>query len=384
VSFSPDAHPILFLDHAAALGGAEHSLLLLLRHLDRQRFRPLLACNPGPLARAANELGVPTLLIAMPRLRGNPLALVELLRGGLALALVVRRERIALVHSNVMRAGFYALPAARLTGRPLVWHVRDIHVPGQPGGTWYPRLMCRMADRVIAISRAVAAVLPCTERATIIYNGVDLTRFAPHMHNLNAATIRAELELPRAGSLVGILGRVWPWKGQSDFLRAAALVAPAHPTAHFAVIGDTLFAAERDYLQDLRDLAHALGIAHRVTFTGHRQDVPRLLAALDLLVHCSQAEPFGRVLIEAMAMARPVVAYADGGVPEIVVNGATGRLVQPGDITALAQSIGELLAHPQQARALGAAGRERVVHQFDARQTARAIEQVYAEMLDGK
>lgn len=369
---------ILFLDHASALGGAEQSLLLLLRYLDRQRFRPLLACNPGPLADAARGLGVPTLPVTMPKLRGNPAALRELTRGSLALAQYIRRERVALIHSNVMRASFYALLAARLTGRPLIWHVRDIHAPGQPGGTWYPRLMCRLSNRVITISRAVAAALPCCTSARIIYNGVDLSAFDPH---LDGAAVRAELGIVHAIPLVGILGRVQPWKGQADFLRAAALVAQTHPAAHFIVIGDTIFATERDYLQELRELAHDLGITDRVTFTGYRHDIPRLLAALDLLVHCSQAEPFGRVLIEAMAMARPIVAYADGGVPEIVLDGETGRLVPPGDTTALAHAIVDLLDHPEQADAMGQAGRSRVTMHFDAHQTARAIEKIYESLL---
>ncbi len=371
------AQRVLFIDHAEALGGAEHSLLLLLRQLDRTRYTPILACNPGPLADAARGLGVPVYLVHMPRLRGRLTALMALVQSSVMLAGLIRRERVALVHSNVMRASFYAALAARLTSRPLVWHVRDIHAPGQPGGLWYPRLMCRLTTRVIAISHAVAAGLPCPDRVTVVYNGLDLADFDPR---LDATAARHALGLPDDKLVIGILGRLQPWKGQADFLRAAALVAQTHPTVHFAVVGASIFPSEQDYRQELRALADDLGIAQRVTFTGHRSDVPVALAALDLLVHCSQAEPFGRVLIEAMAMAKAVVAFADGGVPEIVQAGVSGLLLPPGDISRLAMAMRELLDRPDLAQAMGRAGRSRVERHFNAYQTARSVEAIYAHV----
>jgi glycosyltransferase involved in cell wall biosynthesis len=369
---------ILYLDHAQALGGAEYSLLLLLKHLDRARFRPTLACNPGPLVEAVGDLDVKTILVDMPKLRGELAAPIHLMRGGLALARIIRRDKVALVHSNVMRASIYAALAARLTGRPLIWHVRDIHAPGQPGGAWYPRLMCRLADRAIAISNAVAVELPCQSRVVVVYNGLDLVRFDPH---LDGIPVRVELGLPPDAPVVGIVGRVWPWKGQADFLRAAAEVTRTHPAARFIVVGAPVFAADRDYLGELKVMAAGLGIGERVVFTGFRHDVARMLAAMDVVVHCSRAEPFGRVLIEAMAMARPVVAYADGGVPEIVLDGQTGLLVQPGDVVGLAEAVSILLNDSGRARMMGRRGRARVEAFFDARQTAHAVEAIYEEIL---
>lgn len=369
---------ILYVDHARALGGAEQSLLLLLRHLDRERFQPLLACPPGALAEAARALGVTVLPVALPRLRGEPAALLRLAATSTALANAARHAGAALVHCNVLRAAVYAVPAALLSRLPLVWHVRDMHGPGTPGGTWFPRLMCRAATRTIAISRAVAAPLPCPDRTIIIHNGVDLAEFTPEG---DTTQLRSALGTSPGVPLVGIVGRVWPWKGQADFLRAAALVARAHPDACFLVVGDAVFATDHDYLGELRALAAGLGIDERVHFTGYRTDVPRIMAALDLVVHCSRAEPFGRVLIEAMAAGRPVVAYADGGVPEIVVDGTTGLLAPPGDVAALAQAIDRLLHDRQLRERMGRAGRARVVSRFDARAVARAVEAVYAEIL---
>lgn len=362
---------VLFVDHAEALGGAEHSLLLLLRHLDRSRFRPLLACNRGPLAEAATALDVPVILVEMPRIRGEALGPLRLLRGSQALARLIRRRQVDIVHSNVMRASFYAALAARLTGRPLVWHVRDIHPPSE---RWYTRLMCRLATRVIAISQAVAAALPCPHKVTVVYNGLDLEEYPPE---LEGAVVRAELGLPLDAPVAGIVGRLQAWKGQERFLRAAVQVAERLPQARFLVVGGAIFGDGEAYAAGLRHLATDLGLGERVIFTGHRQDLPRLLAALDVLVHCAEAEPFGRVLIEGMAARRPVVAFADGAVPEIVRHEEMGLLVPPGDEPALAAAMVELLGDAQRRQRMGVAGRHRVEQHFTAAQTARAIEAIY-------
>ena len=367
---------VLFVDHAEALGGAERSLLLLLKHLDWERFQPLLACNPGPLAEAAAGLDVSIFLLEMAKMRGERSGLLRLLRGSLALTKVIRRQRVDIVHSNVMRASFYAALAATLTSRPLVWHVRDIHPPAE---RWYARLMCRRAKRVIAISQAVAAVLPCPAKVAVVYNGLDLEEYPP---DLDGTPARAELGLPTDAAVAGIVGRLQPWKGQDRFLRAAARVAQQLPQTRFLVVGGAIFGGGAAYETRLRQLAADLGLAERIVFTGHREDLPPLLAALDVLVHCSDAEPFGRVLIEGMAARRPLVAFADGAVPEIVQHGETGLLVQPGDEQALAAAMVELLSDRQRCRRMGAAGRRRVAEHFTAAQTARSVEAVYSHLLN--
>jgi len=196
---------VLYVDHAEALGGAEHSLLLLLKHLDRERFQPLLACNHGPLAEAAAALDVPVFPVEMPRIRGEPLGPVRLLRGGLALSNIIRRQRVDIVHSNVMRASFYAALAAKLSGRPLVWHVRDIHRPSE---RWYTRLMCRLARRVIAISQAVEEIAQnhvrsrVFEQGAIVINQIGAVPFDDLIHqfrNIDGGGRAHQLENPFEG-----------------------------------------------------------------------------------------------------------------------------------------------------------------------------------------
>jgi len=371
--------PILFLDHAPALGGAERSLLLLLKHLDCARWQPHLACTGGPLAEAATALGVPVQVVPMPRLRRSRRFLRDWLVGARAIAHLARQTGAVLIHANTVRSALYGALAARLAGIPFVWHIRDFWLSeSRPHWGWADtlgkRLLCAGAARVIANSQAVAAHLPCRRKVTVVYNGIEIERFDPAM---NGAPFRARYGIPPDAPLVGTVGRLRSWKGQDRFLQAAAQVARAVSEAHFAVIGGSIFGVEDGYEAGLRALADELGLANRVTFTGHLDDVRPALAALDVMAHCSDAEPFGRVLIEAMAMQVPVVAFAAGAVPEIVADVETGLLVPPKDETALAEAVIALLADLNRRREMGQRGRERVAEQFTAEAVAQGVEMIY-------
>lgn len=365
---------ILFVDHAEALGGAERSLLLLLEHLDKPRFFPILACNPGPLAEAARGLGVQVELVSMLRLRREITAPLRLWLGTRALIRLIRRERIDLVHSNVMRASLYASLAAWLAARPLIWHVRDVFAPGA-----YVRWMDHRAAVIIAISEATADPLPQSKLIHLIPNGVDVADF-----DLPPGTreqMRGELGLSATTPVVGLVGRLRPWKGQRDFLRAMTLVRERYPQARFLIVGGNIFGGDEGYRAELERLAQELGLGEATLFTGQREDLPALLSALDVLVHCSvEPEPFGRVIIEGMAARLPVVAYRHGGAGEIIVAQETGLLVPPGDVQALGQAVAELLGDPARAERLGQAGRRRVEGRYDVRPLTRRVEDVFTSI----
>ncbi|MGC8879273.1 MAG: glycosyltransferase family 4 protein [Anaerolineae bacterium] len=368
---------ILYTDHGEGLGGAENSLLILMRHLERDHFRPVLACEPGPLAQAARALGLEVCTTDFPRLRGHLLALPRLWRGGWALASLVRRHHAAILHSNTMRASFSTALASLLTSCPMIWHAHDLYGPGRIGGRWYPRLMSRLAHAVIANSHAVARTIPRPD-VHVIHNGIEVEHFHPQ---LSPSAARAQLGLPETGVLIGTVGRMQPWKGHHVFLKVAHRVSALLPDARFLIVGGQVFAADADYAERLHRLAHELGIAQRVHFAGHQTDVAPWLAAMDVFVHCSEAEPFGLVVVEAMAAARPVVAFADGGVPEIVLDGETGILVMPGDVSHMAEAVAKLAVDRDLAQRVGRAGRERAETNFSATRYVRQIEELYEEIL---
>lgn len=360
-----DALTILFVDHARGLGGAERSLLALLDHLDPRRVRPVLATRQGRLAVEARRRGVTVAIEAQDRLRG-PAGVAHLIRGAMALRRLARRVDADVVHGNVLRASIYAA-AASVGGPPFVWHVRDIHAPGI-----LVRSLCLRATMTVAISEAVAGPLPCPAR--VIFNPVEVPVPRPRS--------RRDLDLPPGGKLVAHVGRLRPWKGQRDFLSAAARV---RGDATFLVIGGRVFDDDKDpdYRRQLEAMALGLGIARRVVFTGQREDLADIWPHVAVAVHTARAEPFGRGVAEAQAAGVPVVAYRDGGVPEIVADGQTGLLVPPGDVPALAGALRALLKDEGRRREMGAAGADRAARLFGPKAHARAMEDIYDQVAAG-
>ncbi len=370
------ARHLLFIDHAAALGGAELALLLLLEHLDRARFAPHVAAPPGALAAAARAQGLPVHELPLAQLRASVAAPLRLARDARALARIVRGERIELIQVNTVRAGPYGALAARLTGRPLLWFVHDILAPGL-----YTRAMCATASEVIAVSAAAARALPCAARAHVIHNGVSLDAFAGD-RQAAAAALRAAWGVPPDAMLVGQVARLQAWKGQRDVLAAAAALRVQCPDVHFALVGGNIFGDDDAYVRELHAVVEQQRLGDRVHLAGHRDDIPSVLAALDMLVHASDREPFGRILIEAGAAALPIVAYADGAVGEILAHERTGLLVAPGDVAALAAAIRRLVADRALGRRLGDNARADVAARFDIRQLAPQVERVIDAALE--
>ena len=377
---------VLYVNHVAVLGGAEIALCRLLAALDRTRFEPIVCLfEDGPLTRRLRAAGVevhvlgldPDLLAVRKAEVGpgrllRPGQLLSAVRHARAVARFMRLHDVDLVHTNSLKAHVVGAIAARLAGRPLVWHlhtrVATDYLPAfavaclRLAARWVP-------DHVVANSRAtLATVRPPPGRGTVVYPGVP-------------ADGSAAPAVAPAGMTVGLVGVLSHFKGQDVFLRAAALLRPRFPDARFLVVGSALF-EERAYEADLHRLAAELGLTDALEFTGFRSDAAALMRDLTVVVHASRTpEPFGQVLIEAMAAARPVVATAGGGVAEVVVDGVTGLLVPPEDPAALAAAIAALLSDPARAAAMGTAGRARAAARFDIRRTAARIQRVYAGLL---
>jgi glycosyltransferase involved in cell wall biosynthesis len=377
---APASHPpipVLYASHEAELGGAERSLLELLRSLDRTRFTPHLAgAAEGPLADAARKLGVAVHDVPM-RFHGCVRKGIGLLRAARTLRRLLARERIALVHTNTLIAGYCGVLAARAARIPSIWHVRDLGYPK------LGRRAARAATWRIANSLATAAALG-DPRTDVVYNGVGADFFAPHPNARRA--VRRELGVPPRELLVAMVGRLDPGKGHRVLLDAAAILRAQRARATFLVIGDALFDAARGrlatYRHELESAAQNLGVARGFRFLGQRADVARLLAACDLLVHpATEPEAFGRAIAEAQAAGLPVIASHIGGIPELVTEGRDGTLVPPGDPTALAAALATLLADAPLRHRMGDAAREKAERCWTAAQHARAVEAVYARVL---
>jgi glycosyltransferase involved in cell wall biosynthesis len=180
-----------------------------------------------------------------------------------------------------------------------------------------------------------------------------------------------------------MVGRLVEWKGPDRFIAAAARAGKEMPQARFMLVGDAIF-GEKDYVDELKTMASRLDLDERMIFTGFREDVLEIMAGLDVLVHASLLpDPLPTVLIEAMALGLPVVGADGGGVREIVEDGVTGLVVPPGDVEAMSQAMVEILSHPNEARDMGAAGRERASRLFDIDRQSRSLEREFLAVLQG-
>ncbi len=403
---------VLFVDKAPQLGGSLVSLYHLVRGLDRTRFEPIVLVADGtPAAARFSALGVevltrpwantppqtPALLqgvkqtAAARELRdwrwGRRLYhgagflvkhLPRILERAEAFANLLYDVKPDWVHINdgvpFNRGEVLGALWARV---PVVCHVRSFEPP-----TRFDRFLSSRVAVHICISRAIAEWLLGTGvrlRAwRVVHNGVDLAEFqdVPGARS----RVRAELGLPEDAFVVALLGRVVPWKGHEVFLDAMEQLLAAHPHLMGCIVGEGW--RGHDFEQRLRDRVESGPLKGRVIFAGFRPDVPALLQSVDALAHTSvEPEPFGRVIVEAMAARLPIVATAAGAVPEILEHERTGLLVPSGDAESLAQALRRLVSDPDMARRLAAAARQEVEARFTVQRYVAGVQAVYEELL---
>jgi len=301
---------------------------------------------------------------------------------------LMRLYRPHIVHTHTAKAGLLGRVAARLAGVPIVVHTFHGHVLHGyygPAQNWTLRKMERMlawmSDRLVTVSEQVKKDLieygvARADRISVIPLGLVLEPF------LNAQSqrgeFRREMGLSSGTRLVGIVGRIFPVKNHALFLESAARIAAAEPAARFVVVGDGMlrFALEQQ--------ARELGIADLVLFTGWRSDLARIYADLDVLVVSSNNEGTPLSAIEAMAASCPVVATRVGGVPDLISDNETGRLVPPGDADGVAGAVLELLQSPEAAQEIGRKAMISARERFDVKRLVHDVDHLYRELLDEK
>ena len=390
---------VLFVNPGRALGGAEQSLLLLVQGLRARSIEANVAVfGKGPFRDRLSALGIPTVDVPLPRwaraagryrLPGGPVGGAALMAGSLPaavrLAAAARQAGADVIHTNGMKAHLLGGLAGRLVRVPVIWHLRDFPPAGWAGCTCHEAARL-LPDAILCPSEAVAASvrLPGRRRPRAIPDPVDLDRF--HL-GIPRDRIRRELGIVGEEPLIGMIGHLTPWKGHEVFLEVARAVADRVPRARFVVVGGSIYETHghAGYPETLRQKTAALGLSDRVRFLGIIDDIADLLAGLDVLVHTPTApEPFGRVLAEAMAVGRPVVAARCGGIPEVVEDGVTGVLVPSADVGAFAAAVVRLLEDPPLRRRFGGAGRQRAEARFGVEVHAAGVLEAYRTVLEGR
>jgi glycosyltransferase involved in cell wall biosynthesis len=369
-------------------GGSGGNVLLSATGMDRRLYEVWIAGSAGgPLWQEAHRGGVRT--VQLPRLRevisplGDLLVLLQLIR-------LIRRERFSVVHTHSSKGGVLGRLAARWCRVPIVvhtFHAFSFHEFMPPfRRRWYLTL-----ERLVRGStHAFAAVAPqvareAVERRLAPPGSVRVVPSAVKIDDIPMtapASTRRELDLSEDVPIVGTVGRLVFQKAPLDFVRMAALVARRHPDAQFVWVGDASFNGSLEgasLAEQAEEEARRLGV--EVRFTGFRRDAPALAACFDVFVITSLYEGLGRALTEAMATARPVVATAVNGVPDLVEPGSTGLLTPPADPKAMADSVCWLLEHPAEAARMGQAGRDRVISAFRPEVMCEGLDALYRELL---
>lgn len=370
---------ILFLVSTTEAGGAEVVFQNVMKYADRTKIEPFavsLGLGQGDFPQQLIQMGVPVAVRPWRRLR-NLGATLKTIRW---LADFLRRNEIDGVISNGAHPHIYGSIAAWLAGKKALWYLMII--PRKPLwknpvveqiGLLLPSASYPAASE--ACRKALVALFPKREKTSqVVYHGYDPEMFKSLQPD---PSFRQEFRLPQDASIVALPARLQRWKGQESFIRAIPLVLARFPNAHFLVVGGSLFGLEHDFKGFLERLAGDLGVGAHVHFTGHRQDVHRILAASDVFVHASiHPEPGANALIEAMAMGKAIVATNIGCVPELLGESEAGFLIPPEDPPAMAQAIGRFLADAALRRRLGEAAQRRAQERFSAPVMTRKIEDI--------
>jgi glycosyltransferase involved in cell wall biosynthesis len=383
---------ILFVSHTPLAGGAEEGLMRLLAGLSAEHSVAVACPAPGPLADRIDAAGVtrhsvPAFEASLrPDPVQTPIGIARLGAAAVTLARLVRRLRPDIVHANSPRAGLMSALACRLGGPPLVVHVRD-DLPLRGIGRGVRMVLARSADAVVAVSSFTARRFDeGLERplATPVYNSIDHARFDPD--RVSAAPVRDELGIAVDAPLVAQVSQISPWKGQVTAIRALAGLRRGGLDAHLLVVGEVAFAGRqvrydnRAYLDSLHRLRVELGVTDAVHFLGRRQDVPALLRATDLSVLPSRNEPFGRAIVESMAMGTPALVSESGSGPELIEDGVSGRLLDPDAPGDWAEAAADLIADRAALTRMGAAARVSAAR-FNDEAQVRGILKVYESAL---
>lgn len=387
---------ILFVETGTQGGGSFVSLYQVLQAMDRERFSPVVCfLVRTPFVQKIEALNIPVTVLSDPlyaapncplRLALRSLQrLVERIcpqgrdafdrmvhaRTARALEQLLRRHKTdLLVLNDQIDRDRFALAAARRTETPVVSHLRSAFAPGFTAADG--RLVSTQVTAFIANSRANADFWTArgvdAQRVKTVYNPVPPPEEPP-------ADLMREFDVPHDAPVVACVGRLTAIKGQDVLIRAAAALSEDFPALRVLLIGDG-HARRR-----LQTLVCRCGRAGRVIFAGWRQDAVTLLAAADVLAVPSREEAFGRVAVEGMLAGVPVVAARTGGLPEIIVSGKTGLLVDPGNAQDLAAALRTLLNDPDHAAALAAAARRAAEQRFSIQTVVRELETVYADAI---
>jgi glycosyltransferase involved in cell wall biosynthesis len=382
----------------SSVGGSHYSLFYLVESLDKSRYEPIVVFHrENRLIPMYRQAGLDTrvfpyrsaarLPAGLPRSgpagRALQLALnvVNIWRmviaPGFRCAAYLKKNRIDLVHlNNTIIRNHHWMLGAMLAGVKCVSHERGIN----ERMSWFPRLFARRLSAILCISGPVRENLArqgiAAAQLVVVHNGLDPDRIRA---GVEAAEIRQRHGIGKDAPVIGIIGNIKEWKGQDVVVRATARLRERWPDIRCLLVGDT--EVDPEYETRLRALVAERSLQQHVIFTGYQANVADYLNVMDVMIHASVLpEPFGRVLLEAMAMKKPVVGSRDGAIPEIIQEGHTGLMFAPGDDAELARAVAVLLEDAARARQMGENGYLRAGREFGIKKNVQKTQELYERL----
>lgn len=370
---------VMHLVDCLYIGGGEMQMVDLVRKMDRKKFRPIVGClkKEGQLLPVLERSDIQVEAFPVKGKLFYPNSLKQIAR----LAGFMRREKVSILHTQDLYSHLVGIPAALLAGVPVITNRLDLGHTLNRWHRWALKVLSTGIARVMANSQGVQRMLVESEKMDpekieLIYNGVDMDRFPVSAAASPVSPRQPYLpEFQPDDRLIGVLANLWPIKGHDILLEAAVRVVAYFPKVKFVLIGTGKRRAE------LEARARSLSIENHVLFLGSRQDVPQILACMEVSVLPSLAEGFSNAILESMAAGLPMVATDVGGNREAVVDGETGFIVPPADPDALADLLLRLLEDPCLAQKMGQAGRQRIETYFTLDRMVRETERFYREIL---
>jgi glycosyltransferase involved in cell wall biosynthesis len=365
----PETKPVTILHTEASMGwgGQEIRLVQEASAFKERGCKVFIACRSG--SRVSQEARARDLKVFEISMRSSfdPAAVLKVFR-------IIKAEKVDIVHTHSSRDSWIAGFSARLAGVPVV---RSRHLSTPVGPSWFTTFVYRhLSDEIITSGENVKKTLVTDnrldpEKITSVAMGVDVGRFDPA---ISGEGVRRELGLDGFYPIVGIVAVLRSWKGHTYFLEAVKDVVSSCPKARFLIVGG----GPGRYVEILRSLSRDLGIEKYVIMTGHREDIPEVLAALDILVLTSYAcEAAPQIIPQALAMGKPVIGTNVGGIPELIEDGRTGMLITPKNPKAISDAIIRYADNYDRASEMAQRGRENILKDFTFHITIDKTEDVY-------
>ncbi|MFC1495124.1 glycosyltransferase [Thermodesulfobacteriota bacterium] len=357
---------LYFSSFGSLKGGGQKSLLLLFEQINKGSYTPICVTpEKGTFTDKLKEIGVRNYVVPMGATKSiNIPRIISSIR---QIYKIIKRENIDIIHTDGPRNTFYAGIAAKISKKPVITHIRVVDEPG-----FDDKIMAMLTDHFIFVSEAAKkrfTWINDKKTSNIIYNGIDVEPFEKYRTSANFSSNKMKKYT------IGCIGRVEKAKGQIYLIRAAKKVLQKYPDCSFVFIGET----EKEYFEHL--LEEASTIKESIKFTGYTNDPYVIMKGIDIIVHPSLSEGFSRVILESMAMKKPIIATDVGGNPEAIIEGQTGFLIRSRDPDAISAKIIDLLESRVKRIEMGEKGYQRVNDLFRLELQLNKMEDIYSRLV---